>query len=131
METRIMDEEKKKAIMIGIIIVCLVLAGAIFMLSRPENANTGPVQMLCVECGAEYRMEREEFKTQLLATGLVSPMNTQPIPLVCPECSNNTAFYALTCPKCKKVFVEDTQSGDYRDRCPECGHSVIEAKRGK
>ena len=127
-----MDEEKKKTIMIALIIGCLVAAAGIFMATRPDTSATkGPIQMLCEECGAAYKMGREEFKKQLLETGLVSPMRVEPIPLVCTECEENTAFYAKKCRECKELFTEDTSSGDFRDRCPHCGFSALEKRLKK
>ena len=126
-----MDEETKKKVSIALIITCLVLAAGIFVFTRPQNKNKGPVQILCTSCGNQFKLEREEFKKQLLATGLVSPMRTEPIPLECPQCGENTAFYATTCAKCGEIFVGDSVSGDFRDRCPECGYSAIEKKFDK
>ena len=125
-----MDEEKKKTVMIAIIIVCLVLAAGIFILSRPDaGPNKGPVRMLCEECDATFKMGREEFKKALQATGKLSMMNPVPIPLKCIECGEEeAAYYACTCRQCKVIFIEDTTSGDYKDRCPECGYSAIEQR---
>ena len=124
-----MDEEKKKTIMLALVVVCLVLAAAIFVFTRPKKPNTGPVPMICEECDNEYSLGREEFKEQLMATGLVSPMRIDPIPLVCPACNEEAAYAAKTCPECKINFLENLDSEDgFRDRCPECGFSKVEAR---
>ncbi len=131
-----MDESKKKKIMIGIIIACLVLAGTMFIVTNIGGGTTGlnrPVQMLCTECEAGYEMTAGKFKEQMeekMAEGGADPMTmgptVRPIALTCPECDEDAAFLAVKCPECEYIFVRGEAGYGYPDTCPECEYSAIE-----
>ena len=134
-----MDEDKKKKIMIGFIVACLVLAGIVFTATNRGRGGTGrsnkPIQILCTECEAEYELTADEFREQMqgkMSEGgmpmMMGPM-AGPITLTCQECNEDAAVMAIKCPECEYVFVSgEAGLNDYPDRCPECDYSVIEER---
>ncbi len=133
-----MDEDQKQKVMIGVIVGCIVLAGVIFFVTREggggSKRSTGDIPMLCVnpDCYHEYDLEREEYTRELLSGGGGGPggppMMGAPV-LTCPECQELSAYRAIICKKCEVSFVQDFETDDFPDRCPECDYSEIEEKR--
>jgi len=133
-----MDEDTKKKVMLGLIILCLILAVGITMMTNRGGGGFGsrgnePVQMLCMnqECGADFELSSEEYKAQIMQGGMMGPGPMAQMPIECPECGMRSAFRAVKCKKCETVFMQDYTSGDFPDRCPECDYSDIEAGRNK
>ena len=134
-----MDEDKKKKVMLGLIIVCLVLAIGITAVTNMGGSGGGgsrsnePVQMLCMneECGADFEMSAEEYREQMMQGGMMGPGPMAQTPIECPECGMRSAFRAVKCKECGTIFMQDYTSGDFPDRCPECGYSDIEDRRNK
>ena len=118
-----MDAEKKKPIMLGIAIVCLVLAGGItyFRLAghKDEIAAGEMMWVKCANpnCNAEYQIEMKEYAE-------LSKTSASGVPK-CKQCSEESLLDALKCEKCGKVFIPGTVVGEIRDRCPECGFSKL------
>ncbi len=132
-----MDEEKKKKIMIGLIVGCLVLAGIVTFLTNSGGGSKARAdfQMLCVnpDCDQAYTMPREEFMSQMSETGISmnmgAPGDMGQVPaLTCPECSENSGYMAIKCQECERVFIEDHREAG---KCPECGYSRFEAMRNR
>jgi len=136
-----MEESKKKKILIGVIVVCLVAACVIFWRTR-SGAEIGGAASLkrgkliwvkCnnPDCGAEYQIDRKDYfqqieeKQQSHAASLVAP------PLECKECGKASLYRAVKCEKCGKIFFFESVPNDYGDRCPNCGYSKIEEDRKK
>lgn len=137
-----MEESRKKPIMIGVIVVCLVLAGVIFYKTRPvgpgSRRSEKEIWVKCnnPDCGAKEQMDKKDYVEYLKAH--MNPMLTPFTPaLVCEECGEKSVFRAVECEKCGAVFILDIGSGsdDYQDRCPECSYSRAEetkkARQGK
>ena len=137
-----MDAEKKKPIMIAIVIGCLVLAGAITFFtsdsSRPGGRSeaTDEKQLLCVnpDCNAEFTITNKDYDEQLKAIAENMPemgmgMGMGMVALTCPQCGQQSAYLAIKCSKCQYVFLpNEAGAGKYPDTCPECGYSEYEQK---
>ena len=131
-----MEQDKNKKVMLGLIILCLVLAIGITAVTNMGGSGSGsqsnkPVQMLCMneECGMDFELSAEEYREQMMQGGMMGPGPMAQMPIECPECGMQSAFRAVMCKECEAVFMQDYSSGDFPDRCPECGYSDIEARR--
>lgn len=129
--------EKKKPIMVGIIVVCFVLAIAISFMFRSSTEeeilkDIDPTEMIWVKCrnpncGAVYEISKKEHaifarENRSPDTGAVSGMP-------CNECGDETVYRIEKCEKCGTAFERGTVPEDFSDRCPECGYSAEETKR--
>ncbi len=130
-----MDEEKRKPLMIGIIVACLVSAAGIFYVTNKGSSaptrNTSPRQMLCIneDCGAEFEFSSEEFREQMTQMAR-PPMRMMAPTFICPECEQESAVLALKCAECGTVFIAgEAEDPRYSDRCPNCDYSAYEARR--
>lgn len=132
-----MDEDKKRKVMIGLIVLCLVLAIGITAVTNlgggggSSSRGNQPVQMLCMneECGMDFELSTEEYREHMMQGGMMGPGPMAQSPVECPECGMQSAFRAVKCKDCEFVFMQDYSSGDFPDRCPECDYSDIEARR--
>jgi len=127
--------DKKNVVMIVIVVACLALAGAFAIKNFGGGDDTstvaqGPQVMLCVnpDCGHIFEMTMEERREQIRARGRMMRRGG-PQAFTCPKCGEESAYQANRCPKCSTVFIPDYTSGDFADRCPECGYSAIEERR--
>lgn len=130
-----MDEEKKKYIMIGMIVACIALAGGITYLnmggSGGGSSGSSSVVMLCDSCGATYEVSSDEFKELMRNSpmGRNPMMMAGPMILPCKECNEIAAYRAIKCTQCEEIFVRgDAEDDKYPDRCPGCGYSSFEAR---
>jgi len=123
--------DKKKLIMVVVVIVCLGLAVAITFMRNSDKAGVASldssekVWVKCnnPSCGAEYQISaREYFETT--DKNRKDPLRTPP--LLCQKCKQESIFLAKQCDKCKKIFFPSPAKGDYPDRCTYCGYSRIE-----
>ncbi len=127
-----MDESTKRKAAIAIIVCCLVAAAGI-TISTLSGGGGGPdpesrVQMLCVneECEATFTLSRIEYTKLMMSQGMGPGAGY--IVGTCPKCGEPSGFPALKCKKCGTVFIADTETEDYIDRCPECDYSPSEPK---
>ncbi len=131
-----MEDSKKKPIMIGVVVVCIVLAVAVTYKRSSESSGLESlagklVWVKCrnADCGAEYQMDSKDYYKYIEehTTGSFTP------PLVCKECGEESIYLAVKCPKCGLVFFEGAVKNDFSDRCPKCGFSKTEdmAKKRK
>jgi hypothetical protein len=131
-----MEESMKKVVMLVVIVVCLVLAGVIFLrtsrtverdLERFEGMKTW-VKCRNPDCRAEYEMSLKEYykfkdENQDPST-LVAP------PLTCEKCGEPSVYKAIKCPKCGFIFEEGSlPRGTYSDTCPKCYYSQAKENR--
>jgi hypothetical protein len=131
-----MEESKKKPIMIGVIVVCLIVAGLVTF-ARRGGSGTGidsipDEKMTWVKCNnpsckAEYEMSEKEFFKEM--EGRFNPMARTTPALTCKECGKDSLFRAVKCPYCDTVFFRDSVPNDLFDRCPKCGKSATEESR--
>jgi len=134
-----MEDSKKKPIMIGVIVVCLGVAGAVTLMrssgggsgidALPDDETTW-VKCNNPSCKAEYEMSIKAFyKAQ---QERVNPMARTTPPLTCEKCGKDSLYQAEKCanPSCGAVFIRGISGqNDLPDRCPECGQSKIEESR--
>lgn len=132
-----MEESAKKSIMIGVIVVCLVLAAAIALKTRRregpnlEGYKDDTVLVLCrnPNCGAQNEMNAKKyfefFITHKVPRGAPLPAMT------CKECGEPSVYRAVKCEKCGFVFELGSKPRDFEDRCPDCGYSKLQEARKK
>lgn len=131
-----MDESKKKVVMVVVIVACLGLAAAIAVINFGGGGGTsnlddlGPQPVLCVnpDCGHIFEMTVDERRQIMLERGR-RMRRAGPMAFTCPQCGEESAYQANKCTKCNTVFIADYSTGDFSDRCPECGYSAIEERR--
>ncbi len=133
-----MEESKKKPIMIGVIIVCLAVAG-IYTYSRHSGSgytmdSIPDEEMIWVKCandscGATYQMSKKAYFKYIEENA--QTMSPTAPPLVCEKCGEQSGYRAEKCtnPACGIVFFRGAVPNDFADRCPECGHSKTEEIR--
>jgi len=132
-----MEESRKKPIMVGVIVACLVLAGIVFIKTRPPSGPDLKVfrydttWVKCRACGASYGMNLEKYFKFIEEHA--DPTSLLPPPLTCKECGEPAVYRAVKCAKCELVFEVGTIPADFSDRCPnpDCGFSQKEADRKK
>ena len=133
-----MDESQKKNLMIGIIVVCLIVAGYLAYANLTGGSagsiNSIPAdEMVWVKCTnkscqAEYQMGKRQYYEQVEEVVRKNPMASY-TPVKCEKCGNNTALLAEKCPYCGTIFITGSIPGDQPDRCPNCKKSATEESR--
>ena len=137
-----MEEDQRKKVMIVVIVVCLVSAAGLVLMQTGSDEAQIPefkgeiVWVLCrnPDCEHSYTMPKNAYFVYLKENH--DPQLLGPPALVCEKCTKESGFRAIKCEKCAEVFEsgsifqihEDVK--DYPDRCPKCGHSKLEEKRG-
>ena len=136
-----MEESKKKPVMIGVIVGCLVLAGAITYFTRsgggggiPEEFGQKSTLMLCrnPDCENSWEMNLKEYYEMVEKFRIENPTLMADPAAICPKCGEESGYQAVKCEKCGLVF-EKGSSGprDFEDRCPKCKFSKIEQQRAE
>ncbi len=127
-----MEDSKKKPIMIGVIVVCLIVAGLITFARRgrggggiddiPDDKMT-LVKCNNPKCNAVYEMSEKQYFKQVQERFNPMARSTPAVP--CEKCGENSVFRAIKCvnPSCGEIFFRDSVPGDIFDRCPKCKHS--------
>jgi hypothetical protein len=135
-----MEESKKKPVMIGIIVVCLGVAGLVTFMRSSGGGGVDSLsdsEMKWVKCNnpackAEYEMGEKTYFKALQENMNPNPMATAPTALTCKECDKRSVYGAYKCtnPDCGTVFIESISGADdHPDRCPDCGKSETEESR--
>jgi ribosomal protein L37E len=128
-----MEDNKKKPIMVGIIVVALFLAVGITFFTHSKDDGIDSMksgQMIwvkCRNCGAEYQVDKKEYFKYLQEHG--DPM--APEPPACKQCGEKSIYQAEKCEKCGLIFFKGSVPNDFADKCPECGYSKTEELRKK
>ena len=134
-----MEESKKKPVMIGAIIACLVLAGVITY--KYSIGTEGPgteafkgqsIWVKCTnpDCGAEYQMNKQVYFDSVEEIVRQSSFSMETPPLVCKKCGEESIYRAEKCEKCGIIFFRGAAGrGEFADKCPECGYSISEELR--
>jgi len=133
-----MEDSKKKPIMIGVVVVCLALAGVITYVTH--SGETGGIESLkrgkmtwlkCRNpgCEHEYQMDLKDYFIYMKEHQ--DPMSMAAPAIVCPECGEEGVYRSEKCEKCGLVFERSTVPNDFADRCPECKYSKTEEARKK
>ena len=138
-----MDEDKKKRVMLVIIVVCMSIVAimTIARMRKPDKDKIpefeGQVEwVLCrnTACGTNYSIPMKNFHEQLQK--IREPGSPVLPPLVCEKCGEGSIYRAVKCVKCELVFEPGSiyqihgDPRDYSDRCPKCNHSKREEDRG-
>ena len=133
-----MDESKKKPVMIAVIVICLVAAGAIFWGTRsggggsisdiPDSEKTWVI-CLNKSCNAQYEMSLKEYYKFLRDNA--NPMAPSAPAMTCETCGEPSVYKAEKCqnPACGIVFRSGSVPNDHADRCPKCKQSATEELR--
>ena len=132
-----MEDSMKKTIMLGVIVACLVVAGAITIkTTRRKGADLSPYkdEMTWVKCrnegcGAEYQMNLKEYFE--FREENIDPRTLAPPPLTCKKCEEPSVYRAEKCANCGLVFERSSVPRDFADRCPKCSYSQTEVNRKK
>jgi len=133
-----MEESKRKPIMIGVIVLCLIAAGAILWGTGGGGGGTVDTipegELIWVKCandscGATYQMSKKAYFKYIEENA--QTMSPTAPPLVCEKCGEQSGYRAEKCtnPACGIVFFRGAVPNDFADRCPECGHSKTEEIR--
>jgi predicted Zn-ribbon and HTH transcriptional regulator len=134
-----MDESQKKNLMIGIIVVCIIVAGYLVyanFTSSGDGINSIPgdemVWVKCTNksCQAEFQMKKKQYYEEAEEVMRKNPMASF-TPVKCEKCGNTSALLAEKCPYCETVFITDTTPNDFPDRCPKCKKSATEESRNE
>jgi len=127
----------KNLIYVGIIAVCLLVAG-IIIFSRGSGgsglddlSDDEQVQVLCMECKASYEMGKKEYYKQLQEKAQTAANPLAARYLDCEKCGKDAIVKAVKCEKCGHIFRENSVPNDIADRCPKCKFSKIEAVRAE
>ncbi len=131
-----MEDSKRKPVMIGIIVACLVLAVVVHLWLKEASSGADALEsgrMIWVkcrnpECEAEYQMNQKKY-FKYIQESRADPM--QEVLLPCKECGEESITWALKCPKCGLVFERYSVPNDRPDRCPKCGFSPTEDRYQK
>ena len=133
-----MEDSQKKLVMILIIVVCLGVAGAVFMGTGRGGGGTIDdisdekmtwVKCMNKSCNAEYEMGLKEYYKAIQSAN-ANPMQATPA-LTCKECGQPRVYKAIKCQNsaCGMVFREGSVPNDHPDRCPKCKQSATEEIR--
>ena len=125
-----------KAVKIGIIIVCLVLASAIIYwtwgggggsLDDISDEETTWVICLNKSCNAEYETSLKKYFKFMANANPMAPQQA----LTCEKCGEPSVYRAVKCQNeaCGIVFRMNSVPNDHADRCPKCMKSAIEESR--
>ena len=131
-----MEDSKKKPIMIGVVVGCLVLAGIITFATR--SGGSGGIKALergviywvkCTnpDCEHEWEMDRKDYFQYLKDNQ--DPMSMAAPGIVCDQCDEESGYRAEKCEECELIFTRGSVPHDFADRCPECSHSKTERLR--
>ena len=136
-----MDEDKKKPLMIGLIVGSIVLAGVVTFMTRGPSSEglkgipEGKIQWVTCrndKCGTNYEMQMREFYRQLEVIQKESKTMMMTVPaLICEKCNEKSVYKAFKCLECEEIFEGNIKRGDFADRCPKCGYSDIKIRREK
>jgi len=121
-----------------VILVCLGLAVMIFLKTRSgggggvEQLKRGElywIQCNNPSCKAIYQMDKVDYLKEIEQKVRANPLASQTPALVCQKCGKESAFRAVKCENCGKIFFYGAVPGDLPDRCPDCKYSKTEAER--
>lgn len=122
-----MDAEKNKPILIGVAIVCLIVAGVIayksFSGSGGGPASTEPIPLMCTACGNAWEMPFKDYQQMMTQSGtdpmmMMGPMQSPKFN--CSKCSKKAAMTATKCIHCGTIFITDYMRNP-EFKCPKCG----------
>ena len=123
----------KNLICVGIIAVCLVVAGLVFFGGGSDEgldsiSDEDQIWTICMECKNTQQMGKKQYYEDLRekSAELANPMATPYV--TCEKCGKDAVTKAIKCEKCGEVFREGAVKGDYPDKCPKCKYSPVETR---
>ncbi|MHC4060327.1 MAG: hypothetical protein ACYSUC_02485 [Planctomycetota bacterium] len=130
-----MEQHIKKQVMIGFIVVCFVVAGAITLTARSCGSSgrgamsREKIWVICrnPDCQAARQIEYEDYFDCIAKQLPHYPDGTPPLP--CEQCAEPSVYEAIKCKKCELVFEPGAVPNDIKDRCPNCRYSKREEER--
>ncbi|MBN2136717.1 MAG: hypothetical protein JW720_02815 [Sedimentisphaerales bacterium] len=131
-----MEDNVKKPLMIGIIVVCLGVAAYLTFSGggRKEGERkyvadeNKMILMKCAvpSCGNVTEISEVEYSEFSKEHALEDSLPG----MVCEKCGKPGVFKAMKCPYCGAVFLPgEAGSDEFEDMCPKCGKSKIEETR--
>ena len=130
-----MEDNVKKPVMIGIAVLCLVLAVGIAVMRSSGDGGVGEFSneeimlLKCTNsaCGAEIEMGKKDY---YIYADQNMDRNQNVKPMTCKECGQDAMQPAAKCEKCGLVFIKGSAGADkLADTCPECGYSAEKERR--
>jgi ribosomal protein L40E len=130
-----MEEGKKKIIMIGIIMACIVAAIVITVATQSGSSEGGidsikRGEMIWIKCRnpkceEAWQMDKRDYFEYIekYRIGMTVPA------IACSKCGDKEGYRAEKCEKCGNIFERGAVSGDLADRCPKCRYSAQEELR--
>ena len=130
-----MEDSMKKTIMLGAIVVCLVVAGAVTLKTKrrkrldlsPFKDKTTWVKCRNDACGAEDEMNLKAYFEFIEEN--IDPRTLAAPPMTCKKCGEPSSYRAVKCGGCGLVFEMGSIPRDFADRCPKCSFSQTEENR--
>ena len=126
-----MEDSKKKFILIGVVVGCLVLAGIITFATRSDIGikDTGEMTWLkCRKCKAEFQMNKADHQKYSLDYMKQHPVAGF-VKIACKECGEEEAIEVMKCEKCGHAFRSGAvRTADFPDTCPKCKFSKTEER---
>ena len=148
-----MADNKKKLVMIVVIVACVALAAAITFKKNVDYKKgsgragvesikrTETIWVMCTNpnCQAKYETGKRAYFEYLQANpptmeefaAIMKDPDKPSAPAACDQCGEKTLFRAEKCDDCGVVFRRGSVAHDFADRCTECGYSKTEADREK
>jgi hypothetical protein len=133
-------EDSRKPIMIGVVVVCLAVAGLITYYTYSGGgggvAEIPASEMIWVKCAneackAEYQRNKRDYYKYVQERA--NPLSERAPAAVCQKCGKESVYQAEKCgnPQCGTVFYPGSVPADFPDRCPKCNRSETEESRKK
>jgi predicted RNA-binding Zn-ribbon protein involved in translation (DUF1610 family) len=131
-----MEQNKKKQIMIAIIVVCVVLAVGLTLFRGSEKSGIDSIKdsdmtwVKCSnpDCGTEYQVPTKEYFKGIQQRIDPNAAVARTPSLICQKCGKASIYRALKCEKCGKIYFPGVASRQFMDKCSECGYSVMEER---
>lgn len=133
-----MDNSVKKKLKIAFSVAAIVLAVGIFLMTgTKENMadQDKKVIMMCLNCQETFEINKKKLDKLVEANSSGDDQNLlmpdmKGMTFECKLCGEKEARIAMKCKKCDSIFeVNYGATGDYSDRCPDCGYSSAESLR--
>jgi ribosomal protein L37E len=125
-----MQQNTKKMVLIGFIVVCFVVAIAITFLTSPSRGRGGrtsrdEIWVICrnPQCQAQYQIEYNEY-FQYMVKYRDRLSDTDP-PMTCQRCGEPSVYQGIKCVNCGLVFEPGSLPNEPEDKCPKCGYSKL------
>ncbi len=133
-----MADSDKNLTKIGLIVMCVVLAGILVWRSASGGGPTGidsvssedTLLTRCAnrDCHHQAEMNKRVYYSETLKRQSQNPNIGHP-PLECAKCGKNSVFRVVLCPKCEHIFKHGGMRNEPADRCPECRYSQSQEDR--